>query len=289
MSAKISIGTVQFGLRYGISNTAGKTSVAEVAKILDLAKSVGITTLDTATDYGDCEKILGGYGVYDWNVGSKIPAVPNDCVNIYQWCQAIVEQSLANLRVECLGSVLLHRPLQLLEPRGAEIFDALSKLKLKGLTDKIGISVYSSVELSDLVPKYKFDIVQAPSNILSRSLVETSDRNIQQENPYELHVRSVFLQGLLVMPAAKRPFKSGDWSEIWRVWDQWLVQENLSPVEACVRYIFNVPQISKIVFGIESVRQLQRILAVSRAPLRTLPNWPKIDDDMTNPAKWKLE
>ena len=63
MISKISIGTAQFGLDYGISNQRGKVPFSDVENIIELAYSRGIDKLDTASAYGKSEKVLGEIGV----------------------------------------------------------------------------------------------------------------------------------------------------------------------------------------------------------------------------------
>ena len=49
---KLGLGTVQFGMHYGISNREGKTPLREVTKILHVARDNQISVLDTAAQYG---------------------------------------------------------------------------------------------------------------------------------------------------------------------------------------------------------------------------------------------
>ena len=97
---KLSLGSAQFGLDYGIANQSGKTKFKEVKKILKLAKKSKIDLIDTAISYGDSEKVIGDIGETDFKFISKLPAIPNNCLDIYSWVQKNVRNSLKQLSVK---------------------------------------------------------------------------------------------------------------------------------------------------------------------------------------------
>lgn len=179
---KLALGTVQFGLAYGIANEGGKPGEAEVADILATAQRHGITTLDTAVSYGDAETVLGSLlGTRTWRIITKLPGLPTDLPSeaVRAWCETQVRSSAGRLRVQCLDGVLLHRPRDLVEARGDALATALLALKGAGLAKATGISIYAPDEL-DLIAaergdafRHTLDIVQAPLNVFDRQL-ETS-------------------------------------------------------------------------------------------------------------------
>lgn len=284
---KIALGTVQFGLEYGIANNAGRVNIEDVKNIIRLASIDGVDTLDTAIDYGDSECALGAVGVDGWNVVTKLPAVPKDCVDVTGWVIMQIEGSLSRLGVSQLHGVLLHRPAQLLGEYGSQLLDVLEHLKTKGVTRKIGVSVYSPDELSKLEGKIPFDIVQAPLNILDRRLVDSGWAKKLKNQGAELHVRSAFLQGLLLMSSDQRPAKFSPFSNIWVEWSRWLNEAGLTPLQACLGYVLGIEDVDKVVVGVDSVEQLKEILTASHFPLSSLPNWAQpIDIDLINPGRW---
>ncbi|MBC7620595.1 MAG: aldo/keto reductase, partial [Candidatus Saccharibacteria bacterium] len=218
---KIALGTAQFGMKYGISNLMGRLSLDGVKYIVQAAAAQGINTLDTAIDYGDSERSLGQVGVGAWNVVTKLPTMPETCADVSGWVQAEVEGSLNRLGVSQLHGLLLHRPDQLLGEQGVQLSEALQLIKTQGLTRKIGVSVYAPEELDRLAGRLPFDLVQAPLNILDRRLVEFGWAEKLKNQGTELHVRSAFLQGLLLMPAERRPEKFARWSSVWSEWHRW--------------------------------------------------------------------
>lgn len=284
---KLALGTVQFGLNYGVANTVGRVSNDMADAILRRAHLTGMDTLDTAIAYGDSESVLGGLGVQGWKVVSKLPAVPEGCSDVTQWVRTQIQESLQRLGLQSVYGLLLHRPGQLLEGFGSELYAALQTLKAEGLVSKVGMSVYGPAELDDLWPKYQADLVQAPLSILDRNLVDSGWASRLKDADVEIHTRSAFLQGLLLMPADKRPVRFNRWINIWQEWDRWLLATGLTPVQACLRYANSLDEIDRVVVGVDSVMQLNEILAAANGVLDTLPAFnPLQDDRLINPASW---
>lgn len=284
---RLALGTVQFGLEYGIANESGRVNQDEASKILTESAKSGIDLLDTAIGYGDSERVLGQVGVAGWKVVSKLPTLPDECPDVASWVEAQVAGSLARLGVGSLYAVLLHRPDQLFDARGKQLLEALERLKAQGRAEKIGISIYAPDELDRLYDGMHLDLVQAPLNILDRRLVDSGWAQRLKGLGVELHARSVFLQGLLLMPASRRPTKFARWQHIWTEWDRWLTEVGLTPLQACLRYALSVEEVDKVVVGVDGVAQLREILAAATDSLTSAPNWPQNTDiDLLNPARW---
>lgn len=284
---KLAIGTVQFGLAYGINNQSGQVMPDEARKILQLASQFGLNTIDTAIDYGESENTLGEVGVADWNVVTKLPAIPQDCPNVESWLHAHVESSCQRLKISQLHGLLLHRPSQLLGEFGKPLIRALEQAKNQGYIQKMGVSIYAPNELDSLNQIIPLEIVQAPLNLLDRRLVDSGWAKKLKEQGTELHVRSAFLQGLLLMSPEHRPEKFSRFYEIWNEWSHWLSETQVTALQACLGYVTSVPEVDKIVVGVDSVTQLQEIIAAASTQISQLPNWPQpIDSILTNPAQW---
>ena len=293
---RLALGTVQFGLAYGVSNTAGQVSAEEAARILAQARVYGVDTLDTAIAYGESEAVLGQLGIDGWSVVSKLPAIPEDRlsfgnsskVSVKEWVVAQFNQATQRLGADTLDGLLLHRPDQLLGPTGNELWSALEGLKRHGRVRKIGVSIYSHEELPALTQGRHFDLVQAPLNVLDRSLVESGWARRLKEQGTELHVRSAFLQGLLLMKS-DRPSKFNRWQPLWNHWQAWLLHHEISPLQACLRYCLSVPEVDRVVVGVESLRQLREIVHAASGDMPEPPIWcMPVDSVLANPAKWNL-
>jgi len=282
---KIALGTVQFGLAYGIANVSGQVTLDHAANILKQANKWGVDTLDTAIGYGHSESVLGQLGVGQWKIISKLPAAPEGCKDIANWVASQISQSLSLLNVDHLYGLLLHRPEQLLGQNGLVLYEALQQAKEVGLVDKIGISVYGPPELEQLTDTYEFDLVQAPLNILDRRLMESGWAGRLQKGGVEVHTRSTFLQGLLLMPAIQRPEKFRHWEAVWSIWGKWLERTGLNPLQACLRYACNLPEIDRIIVGVDSQVQLDQIALNPGDSLDSLPEFGcLIDSRLINPA-----
>ncbi len=284
---RLALGTAQFGFSYGIANQFGQVSRDEVSAIIDCAKEAGLDSLDTAIVYGESEQRLGEIGVESWRVISKLPAVPEDHTNVAAWVQKLVLESLARLRIPKLHGLLLHRPQQLLDLKGEQLYKALIDLKGQGKIEKIGISIYDPDELDVLLPNFHFDLVQAPFNIIDRRLETLGWLTRLQKSGIEVHARSVFLQGLLLMKHSSRPEFFSQWQFLWDQWRDWLVDQSMTPVQACLGFAMLQPEISRVVVGVDSLKQLKDILAsveISRVmPPITLASE---DINLINPSYW---
>ena len=284
---KLALGTVQFGLDYGVANVLGRVSAQETSAILQRAWASGVDTLDTAIAYGDSEVVLGGCNVGKWKVITKLPEVPGGCSDVAQWAADQIRGSMARLRIAQLYGILLHRPSQLWERIGPALYSALQDIKAQGMVRKIGISIYDPAELDSLFDIFAFDLVQAPLNILNRALVESGWAYQLNKAGIEVHTRSVFLQGLLLMSSSQRPAKFNRWLHVWNGWDSWLAREGLTPLQACLRYVSNLSDISRVVVGVNTVAQLNQVIDASKDGLATVPEFDALQDTrLINPAHW---
>jgi len=284
---KLALGTVQFGLDYGVANAAGVVSQAEAQKVLAFARERGVNTLDTAAAYGESEAVLGAINVDGWHVVSKLPPQIQDDMCAADWTTASVKNTLARLRQHSLYGILLHRPSQLFGVGGDAIYQTLQRLKHDGVVSKIGISIYDPHELDDLVRSFDFDLVQAPLSIVDRRLISSGWMTRLADRGIELHVRSIFLQGLLLMSKEGRPRMFDRWQNLWLDWNDWLAESGASAVEACVRYALSHREVGKVVVGVQSHNQLAEVVsAASRGGIEAPAHLGDDSEDLLNPARW---
>jgi aryl-alcohol dehydrogenase-like predicted oxidoreductase len=287
---KLALGTAQFGLRYGIANESGQISVDDAAAIIQLASKTGIDTIDTAMGYGESEERLGRIGVAGFNVVSKLPLIPEGVSDVDDWVVRQVGESMRRLRVGRLYGLLLHRPHQLLESQGDALYGALQRLKLSGQAQKIGVSVYEPSELDTLMARFDFDLVQSPFSVLDRRLDESGWLSRLHRRGTEVHARSVFLQGLLVMAPGRRPAAFARWAAVLRSYDRWVERTGLTPTMLCLQFALTRPEISRVVVGVDTLTQLEELVVASRA--RSVPVPTDVlcaDGDLLNPAKWATQ
>ena len=259
-------------------------SLETATAVIATARTAGIDTLDTATLYGDSELRLGRIGVEGWEVVSKLAAVPPGCPDVRDWVFAEVAASLARLGIAGLSGLMLHRPGELGKPHGPALFAALEELKRKRIVRKIGVSIYEPGELDEIVGRYAIDLVQAPLNVLDRRLVQSGWLDRLSVRGIEVHARSVFLQGLLLM--SRRPAFFEEWEPVWRRWDSWLARHAQSSVSACLGFVLSFPAVARVVVGVDNVAQLQTLIKAA-VPGGTWPEeiW-SADPRLLNPSQW---
>ena len=284
---KLGLGTVQLGAPYGIANKRGQVSYQEAESLLAFARSSGIDLLDTAVAYGESESLLGEIGVDGFHVVTKLPAVPENGRDISGWVEQQVHSSLRRLRLARLYGLLLHAPAQLLEADGAKLSAGLEEMRRQGLVEKIGISMYSPDELEAIFPLFPLGMVQAPLNLVDRRLVETGWLQRLRSEGVEVHVRSVFLQGLLLMPLQEIPHKFARWTPLWEAWHGWLRKTGISPQAACLNFARSFAEIDRVIVGVDGLSQLQDLVGAVNATEPT--DWPRIassDAELVNPSLW---
>lgn len=284
---RLALGTAQFGFSYGVANQNGQVNRADAKAMLQLASDRYLDTLDTAIAYGESETCLGEIGTQGFKLVTKLPALPDNCAGINVWVQDQITSSLSRLGVSAVYGLLLHRPEQLLGSEGKILYQTLQDLKEMGLVQKIGISIYSPNELEILVPQYRFDLIQAPLNLVDRRLHSTGWLQRLKDDGVEVHTRSAFLQGLLLMPQMAIPAYFSSWAGLWNKWHSWLASNNISAVQASLAFPLSFPEIDRVVVGAENVRQLTQIIcaATSTAP-DVFPDLNCDAENLINPACW---
>jgi aryl-alcohol dehydrogenase-like predicted oxidoreductase len=287
---KIALGTVQFGLNYGIANVGRQVSPDQAARILHEARQAGIDTLDTAIAYGNSEQRLGELGVQDWKVISKIPALPESVAHVGDWVMQQVRGSLQRIGVKQLDGLLMHRPSDILGPKGSEYVRSLRLLRDEGLAKSIGYSIYSPDELHALLPVFVPEIVQAPYNIIDRRLVTTGWMERLADNGIRIHTRSTFLQGLLLIPDELRPPWFNRWKNLFNEFNAMCSQLKITPLQLSLRFVLANPYIERLLVGVDSASQLIEIINASAT--HQIINFPKIESrdlELIEPSRWRIQ
>jgi len=261
--------------------------MSEIRDIIEFAESKGMDTLDTAISYGDCHERLGLLDLSDWKVITKLPKIDEKTIDIIKWIRDHIDQSLRDLNLSSIDAVLLHNPDDLLGPDGNRVWFELDELKRKGKIKKIGFSIYEVSELEELLLNFDPDIVQAPYNILDQSLVTSGWLEKMKQLGIQVHVRSIFLQGLLLMSKSDRPEKFNKWSQLWGRWDNWLEENKVEPLHACLAFANAETQIDRIIIGVNSLNHLKEIAYLENSNLRNFPeNIESNDSNLINPSRW---
>ena len=285
-SQRIALGTVQFGMPYGIANQTGQVSAGEGRRIVQIGADFGVDTIDTAIGYCESEDVLGQIGVSSFRVITKLPKLPEDVADVASWVDSQVQAALMRLRVSRLYGLLLHYPMDLAGVYGDALYRSLCRLRDRLQVEKIGISIYAPEELAALMPHCQFDLVQAPLNLLDRRLHTTGWLHRLKDRGVEIHTRSTFLQGLLLMSRAQIPAKFARWDAVWDRWDRWLPNEPDAAVRACLGYPLSRPEVDRVVVGADSADQFRHVLSSAIVAPSSFPDLSCDDEHLINPAHW---
>lgn len=285
--SKLAIGTANFGLDYGLNNLSGKLSELQLRSILESARTAGVEVFDTAQAYGDSEERLGKFV----NSGDKV--ITKTGVGLddkYQKGAVLssVQLSAEHLKAKPLYGVLLHRPELLLGTHGDEILEELMLLKQQNVVGKIGVSIYAPEILEELLEVFEPEIVQTPFNIFDQRLLTSGWADRLKSIGTEIHVRSSFLQGLLLMNECTLPEPfSRRWSVLFEQWFAYQSELSLRADEIALGFCLQQPWVDKVVVGVDSVDQFNRLVDIEK----TGSTYPFVgfgieDEALINPSNW---
>jgi aryl-alcohol dehydrogenase-like predicted oxidoreductase len=286
---KLALGTVQFGINYGVANKNGQVDSKEVIAILDYAKSVGINLLDTAATYGMSESVLGGAGVSNWKCITKLGPLPYDVTCVKGWVTDQINQSLKNLKIPSIHAILLHKPSDLLGEFGKEYLATLLSLKNSGIFQGLGYSIYSPDRLEELTSMYWPDVVQTPYNVFDQRIKNSGWLERLWLRNTKIHARSIFLQGLLIMDHGTRPAYFHKWNEQFSSWDEVLRSCKMSSVDAALSYVLSENRFEKVIIGVNSAQQLKELVEVKVKSIGSLRELSSLDVDLIEPNRWNLD
>ena len=258
--SRLVLGTVQFGLKYGIANTGGRPDGRVVREILQKAYDNGIRTLDTAAAYGESEVVLGtelsALDLIDRvKIISKVPPLPENISEdeAEKFIFASVEKSLTNLKINQLEAILFHREKDL------KYLKLLKKVQDSGMVRLIGVSMDGEIPAS----AYDCQAVQVPGNVLDRRFLKFLKK--AHANGCKIYNRSVYLQGLLLMDEKNIPQPLQALIPCRRQLENLAAECGISSGELYMRYLLSIREIDGVLTGVDSVEQLEYNCQVARA------------------------
>jgi aryl-alcohol dehydrogenase-like predicted oxidoreductase len=280
---ELALGTVQFGLPYGIAGRGAAVPEAEVRRILQIAHAGGIRLLDTAAAYGTIEERLPALcGGLQFRIVSKIPALPGGAnLAVVETFVADAVRSARQRLGESLSTMLFHRAEDLLGP-GADSAWRAALDAARPHQVQIGVSVYGPAEARAVQKRFAIEVVQVPANAFDQRLREASSLN-----GVATHLRSVLLQGLLLMPASEAAARVPAAAEPLARWRRWCNERGLQTLQAALALVKGMGGASHAVIGVDSAAQLETILDAwqSSAPL-TAPELACNNPDVIDPRRW---
>ena len=263
---RLCLGTVQFGLAYGINNKTGKPARDEVFAMLDYALEQGIEYIDTAAAYGNAEELLGEYFSSrkvpsDLKVISKLMPnlIADDCMDAEPLLIKEIEKSLQRLHLNCLEGYLLHTPTNFYN---SSIMRGLKHAKELGLIKNLGVSIYETQHALDVVASGLVDFIQVPYNIFDQRLEKTDFYSLARANGVMVFGRAPFLQGLLFMQPDEVPEHLARARNYLQEFAQIIASYELPQVEASLLFSAQNPGLDRVVFGVDNMVQLKEDLEI---------------------------
>ena len=254
LKKRLILGSANFSQKYGAGSI--KIDASEIRKILNLAKINKINKIDTAENYLH-DPFFFKYLRKRFKLITKIR--PNHNWISLDFCEEELNKQVKIFKNNKINILLFHDVEILFHKIGPRIFNNLQKLKDKGYYKKIGISIYDTSCLKYLIPKYNLDVVQCPYNIYDKRIVYSGWLNKLKNMGIEVHVRSIFLQGLLVNKQIykKKYFKK--WRKQILKWFNYLQKNGISPINYCLNDLLNY-DFDQIIIGINNSDNLKEIL-----------------------------
>ena len=289
---KFGLGTVQWGLPYGIANQHGITSPETVTALLREARHYGVKVLDTASLYGKSEAVLGENSLEGFKIVTKTSSFKTPHISDIEANQLkkTFQQSLGLLSCNKIYGLLIHHAEDLLVPGGDRLLVAMRELKEKGVVEKIGVSVYDSMQVDAVLKKFKPDLIQLPLNVLDQRMLASGHLELLKKEGVEIHVRSVFLQGLLLMPLSKIHAFFEPVRPLLARWHAAAHAEGLTVNQAALAFVKNVPYVDTVLVGLDNLAQFRSCfddfaMNVTFDATGLASN----DPSFVNPSLWQLQ
>jgi aryl-alcohol dehydrogenase-like predicted oxidoreductase len=294
-TAKLGLGSVQFGTDYGVSNQEGQTKTFEVEKILTLAADSGIRVIDTAPAYGESEKVLGELlsPQHNFLIITKTASQQGQSIKARQ-TRAITDsfkRSLELLRQTSVYGLIIHHTEDLFAPGGDRVVEAMRAMQSQDLVKKIGVSVYDGDQIDRVLRLFIPELIQLPLNLLDQRLINDGYLKRLKDLNVEIHVRSVFMQGLLLMnPGKINPYFDPIKADL-RKYFYLLREINMTPVKGALDFVLRQPEIDTVLVGVREKDELGEIIEAvnSEDPERIdYSEFALNDINFLNPTMWQL-
>ena len=287
---KLGLGTVQFGIPYGATNSTGQVDPAEAQAIVRLALDHAVDLFDTAPAYGTAEEVIGRALPTSAKVVTKTSIARRDHYRVED-ADAIrlsFSQSLRRLQRQQIYGLLVHSPEDLLRPGGNLIVDLLEELRAVGSVQKIGVSVYSQAQVEYCMRHYSLDLYQVPVNFLDQRLLRSGTLQALADSGAEIHARGLFLQGILLAPVESLPPYFDPWRERLLQVRHALDTTGIAPAAAALAFVRSRTPVSRAIVGVTSKSELQTLIQQRSEDADALPFEEFAIDDaaLLDPSRW---
>lgn len=289
--SKLGLGTVQWGTTYGVANRQGMTPAAEVGRILSAARRAAVSVLDTAALYGEAESALGVHDLTDFRIVTKTPRFATTSITETQADELLntFHCSLEKLGVDAVYGLLVHHTDDLLAPGGSRLVEALRSLQAAGKVARVGVSIYDRMQLDAVFQVFSPEIVQLPVSVLDQRLIVDGSLTLLHSRGVEIHTRSVFLQGLLLMMPSDLPTYFAPVRPLLQRWHDSCAEQALTPVQAALAFVRDIAEIDYCLVGVQSLAQFEDCVRDFGLAQRFDATGLACNDPAyVNPANWRL-
>lgn len=287
---KLALGSVQFGLPYGARKRSAAVSGDEVRRMLAWAWSHDIDLIDTAPAYGNAEAVIAAHRPANaqFEIVTKLARISDD--NGPSAVLDAVRQSFELNGGRSLWGVLVHHAPDLLGPGGDSLFNGLSRLRDEGVTRRVGVSVYDPETLASVLARFPVEVVQLPLNVLDQRFMQTGSLDDLARRGIEVHVRSIFLQGMLLVEPAKLPAHLQPARRQMERLRRDAAEAGIDPGSALFGYARTCNSVGRVVIGADSVDDLmanvEAFAASDRASKLDFSRYAVTDPSIIDPRAW---
>lgn len=288
---KLILGAAQFSGNYGFDKAKNVFSKIEIKKIFLLMKINGINFLDTSLEYNNVNKKIRSYKSKKLKLITKIKFKNNDLINkneeqIKNLISNRLLLSKKKINIKYFHTLLIHNFEMLELNNQIRLFNVLKNLKKNKELSKIGFSIYDFEKLKQTLKQFKPDIIQCPYNIFDRRLDDINLKKIIKNKKISIHVRSIFLQGLLLLSPSELPKKFLKWKYKFKEWHNWTRKKNINKIDAIFSFLKNNKEINKIIFGVQNSKQFKEILGLKVKKIKIPRRLESRDKNLINPYLW---
>lgn len=280
--AQLILGTAQFGLDYGATNKYGRPDNLAAKQLLEISKRNKITTLDTAEAYGDSETRLGNMGATnDFKIITKFKLKATGPKSL--------SQHFHRLRVSKLQGLIFHDANEVHSSKAPVWIDALREMRENKTVELIGISAYTLQEIESAFAVFPdIELIQIPSNIVDMSTLESPLISEMVRNGVKVHVRSIFLQGVLLESESKLNGQFKAFKSVVGQVSNYASENSVSKLEVLLKPIQNHPNVDGVVIGTSSSEELMQIISAWRSDSK-IEYYPEhtLHPNLLDPRKWR--
>lgn len=290
---RLGLGTAQFGLDYGVSNRFGRTSTQEVRNILALAAERDILLIDTAPGYGSSESVLGEClpRNHGFQICTKIKPLRAQVITTehLETVRSMFEESLARLRQDHVHAVLIHHADDLLAEGGDALMQVLEGFRERGLVEHIGVSIYEAREVDELAARFRMGVLQVPVSVLDQRLIQSGHLARWAGAGMEIHARSVFLQGFLLMAPEDLPPVLRRHAPLLERFRRFASDNCCLPAHIALRFVALQEHIQSAIVGVNTAAQLEQLLGYvdCEVDCSDLRQFAQHDVQLLNPFLWR--